>query len=90
MQEIQSGILIVDKPAGISSAKVVARVKKAVGARKTGHAGTLDPFATGIMICCINQATRLARFFLHSTKKIPGRHRAGHDYRHPGPDRHRH
>lgn len=69
MQEIQSGILIVDKPAGISSAKVVARVKKAVGARKTGHAGTLDPFATGVMVCCINQATRLARFFLHSTKK---------------------
>jgi len=69
MQQNQSGVLIIDKPADISSAKVVARIKKALGARKAGHAGTLDPFATGVMVCCINQATRLARFFLHSEKK---------------------
>ena len=68
MQQNQSGILIIDKPANISSARVVARIKKALGARKAGHAGTLDPFATGVMVCCINQATRLARFFLHSEK----------------------
>ncbi len=61
--------MIIDKPVNISSARVVARVKKALGARKAGHAGTLDPFATGVMVCCINQATRLARFFLHSEKK---------------------
>ncbi|OQX16684.1 MAG: tRNA pseudouridine(55) synthase TruB [Desulfobacteraceae bacterium IS3] len=64
----ESGILIVDKPEGISSAKLVARVKKLLGAAKAGHAGTLDPFATGVMICCINQATRLSRFFLHGNK----------------------
>ena len=65
----QSGILVVDKPAGITSAGVVARVKKIFGARKVGHAGTLDPFATGILVCCINRGTKLARFFLHGNKK---------------------
>ncbi|MBW1821190.1 MAG: tRNA pseudouridine(55) synthase TruB [Deltaproteobacteria bacterium] len=64
-----SGVLVVDKPAGISSAKVVAIVKKALSAKKAGHAGTLDPFATGVLVCCINDATRLARFFLHDKKK---------------------
>jgi len=68
----KSGILIVDKPAGMTSAKVVARLKKIAGYRKIGHAGTLDPLATGILICCINQATRLARFFLHGSKKYQG------------------
>ena len=67
-----SGIVIIDKPAGISSAKVVALLKKKVGLRKVGHAGTLDPFATGVLICCVNQATRLARFFLHGKKTYQG------------------
>ena len=40
--------------------------------KKAGHAGTLDPFATGILVCCLNQATRLARFFLHDWKKYTG------------------
>ncbi len=69
MQHELSGIVIVDKPAGITSAKVVARVKKLFGARKAGHTGTLDPFATGVLVCCINRATKLARFFLHGKKK---------------------
>lgn len=64
-----SGILIVDKSAGISSAKVVARVKKLLKARKAGHTGTLDPLATGVLVCCINRATKLSRFFLHGEKK---------------------
>jgi tRNA pseudouridine55 synthase len=46
----------------------VAIVKKLLPARKVGHTGTLDPFATGVMICCINQATRLASFFLSGHK----------------------
>jgi tRNA pseudouridine55 synthase len=61
--------LVVDKPADITSAKVVARVKRQLGAGKVGHAGTLDPFATGVLVCCINRATKLARFFLHGNKK---------------------
>ena len=53
----------------MSSAAVVRIVKKALQARKVGHAGTLDPFAEGVLICCINQATRLAGFLMHGTKK---------------------
>ncbi len=47
-------------------------MKKISRAKKVGHTGTLDPFATGVMICCINNATRLARFFLHGDKKYRG------------------
>jgi len=68
----KSGILIIDKPAGMTSAKVVAWLKKNAGYRKAGHAGTLDPLATGLLVCCVNQATRLARFFLHGSKKYQG------------------
>jgi tRNA pseudouridine55 synthase len=64
-----SGVIVVDKPPGITSAKVVARVKKWLRARKAGHTGTLDPFATGVLVCCINRATKLSRFFLHGKKK---------------------
>jgi len=64
-----SGVIVVDKPPGITSAKVVARVKKLLKARKAGHTGTLDPFATGVLLCCINRATKLSRFFLHGEKK---------------------
>jgi len=62
------GIIIVDKPENMSSARVVARIKAALGAKKVGHTGTLDPFATGLLVCCINRATRLARFFLEGDK----------------------
>ncbi len=63
-----SGILILDKPEGLSSAQAVGRVKKLLGARKAGHAGTLDPFATGVLVCMLNQATRLGRFLLAGEK----------------------
>jgi tRNA pseudouridine55 synthase len=53
----------------MTSAQAVARVKRSLRARKVGHAGTLDPFATGLLICCVNQATRLARFLLHGKKR---------------------
>jgi tRNA pseudouridine55 synthase len=64
-----NGIIVIDKPKDISSAKVVASVKKALNAAKVGHAGTLDPFAEGVLVCCVNQATRLAGFLLHGPKK---------------------
>ncbi len=63
-----SGILVVDKPASLSSAAVVARVKRLLGAAKVGHTGTLDPFAVGVLVCCIDQATKLAQFLLHAPK----------------------
>lgn len=55
----RSGILLVDKPAGITSHDVVSRVRKLVGTRKVGHAGTLDPLATGLLVLGVNGATRL-------------------------------
>ena len=63
-----SGIIVVDKPQNITSARVVAEVKRLLDARKVGHAGTLDPFAAGVLVCCINDATRLARFLLAGNK----------------------
>ena len=63
-----NGVLVIDKPAGISSAKVVSAVKRLLRVGKAGHAGTLDPFATGMLIVCVNQATKLARFWLNSSK----------------------
>ncbi len=64
-----NGIVVVDKPGNISSAKVVAVVKRIFEAKKAGHTGTLDPFATGVLVCCINDATRLAQFLLKDKKK---------------------
>lgn len=53
-----SGLLVVDKPLGWSSMDVVRKVRDAAGFVKTGHGGTLDPLATGVVICCIGSATR--------------------------------
>jgi tRNA pseudouridine55 synthase len=52
------GLLVVDKPPGLSSMDVVRRVRHAAGGAKTGHAGTLDPLATGVLVCCLGPATR--------------------------------
>jgi len=57
-----NGILIIDKPAGITSHDVVSRVRRILGTRRVGHTGTLDPFATGVMVILVGQATRLAQF----------------------------
>lgn len=62
------GIVVVDKPKHMTSAKVVADVKRLLRAKKVGHSGTLDPFAEGVLVCCINDATRLARFLLAGNK----------------------
>jgi tRNA pseudouridine55 synthase len=53
------GIVIVDKPAGMTSHDVVARVRRLAGTRRVGHAGTLDPMATGVLVIGVEQATRL-------------------------------
>lgn len=57
--EVVSGLVVVDKPGGITSHGVVARVRKLAGTRKVGHAGTLDPMATGVLVLGTNRATRL-------------------------------
>ncbi len=55
-----SGLLLLDKPAGMTSFAVAARVRKLLRVDKVGHCGTLDPFATGLLLICINQGTRIA------------------------------
>lgn len=62
------GILVVDKPAGITSAGVTARLKRLLKPQKIGHTGTLDPFATGVLAICLNEATRAADQFLNLNK----------------------
>ena len=52
------GLIVVDKAIGMSSMDVVRRVRRAAGGAKTGHAGTLDPLATGVVICCLGKATK--------------------------------
>jgi tRNA pseudouridine55 synthase len=54
-----SGLVVVDKPGGLTSHDVVARVRRLAGTRKVGHAGTLDPMATGVLVLGVNRATRL-------------------------------
>ncbi|MDX1658593.1 MAG: tRNA pseudouridine(55) synthase TruB [Nitriliruptorales bacterium] len=56
------GVLVVDKPAGLTSHDVVDVVRKAAHQRKVGHTGTLDPDATGVLVLCLGRATRLVRF----------------------------
>ena len=63
-----NGLVIVDKPAGITSHDVVARVRRLAGTRKVGHAGTLDPMATGVLVVGINRATRLLGHLLLTDK----------------------
>ncbi len=63
-----NGVLPVYKPANMSSAQVVARVKKYLKVKKAGHTGTLDPFATGLVLVALGKATRIAQFLLKSEK----------------------
>jgi tRNA pseudouridine55 synthase len=60
--------VLVDKPAGLTSHDVVARVRRALGTRAVGHTGTLDPFATGLLVVLVGRATRLARFVERQAK----------------------
>jgi len=61
-------ILPADKPAGVSSHDMVSRARRALGVRRIGHAGTLDPFATGLLLLLVGRATRLARYFVELPK----------------------
>jgi len=63
-----NGVLVIDKPYGWTSAKAVAFARRATGGAKVGHAGTLDPLATGVLVLCIGRATRLVESFMNSPK----------------------
>src|SRR2546423_10599383 len=56
------GVLLVDKPAGMTSHDVVAVARRALGTRRIGHTGTLDPFATGLLVLLVGRGTRLAPY----------------------------
>jgi tRNA pseudouridine55 synthase len=73
----EDGVLIIDKPEGLTSHDVVARVRKILGTRRVGHAGTLDPFATGVLVVCVNRATRLAQFLTGDDKEYVATMRLG-------------
>ena len=64
-----AGLLVVDKPLGMTSARAVAAVKRRAGGAKTGHAGTLDPLATGVLVIGIGRATRLLGQFMDAEKR---------------------
>jgi tRNA pseudouridine55 synthase len=64
-----NGLLIIDKPEGLTSHDVVARVRRTLRTKRVGHTGTLDPLATGVMVILVGKATRLAKFLEKDTKE---------------------
>ncbi|HEU5420502.1 MAG TPA: tRNA pseudouridine(55) synthase TruB [Streptosporangiaceae bacterium] len=72
-----SGLLIVDKPAGLTSHDVVARVRRLAGTRRVGHAGTLDPMATGVLVVGVEKATRLLGYLALTEKEYTATIRLG-------------
>ena len=71
------GVVIVDKPAGITSHDAVDRVRKLLGERKAGHTGTLDPMATGVLAVCVGEATKIASFLTGDDKVYEATMRLG-------------
>ncbi len=66
-----------NKPSGITSRQAVTRVQQMLSARKAGHAGTLDPMATGVLLICLNEATKITRFFTDMDKQYHARIKLG-------------
>lgn len=73
----RSGLLVVDKPGGITSHDVVSRTRKLCGTRKVGHAGTLDPMATGVLVLGVNSSTRLLTYVVGLEKEYEATIRLG-------------
>lgn len=68
MEKLNHGVLIVDKPKGITSHDVVDIARKALNTRRIGHIGTLDPNATGVLVLCVGNATKLVKYFTEHSK----------------------
>ena len=73
------GIVLIDKPAGLTSHDVVARTRRLAATRKVGHAGTLDPMATGLLVLGIGRATRLLTYLVGADKTYEATVRLGQD-----------
>ena len=74
---VPSGLVIVDKPAGLTSHDVVARIRRLAGTRRVGHAGTLDPMATGVLVVGVEKATRLLGYLTATEKQYDATIRLG-------------
>jgi tRNA pseudouridine55 synthase len=72
-----AGVLLIDKPEGPTSHDVVAAARRALGTRRVGHAGTLDPFASGLLLLCVGPATRLAEYATALAKRYEATLRLG-------------
>ncbi|MBD8605933.1 tRNA pseudouridine(55) synthase TruB [Aeromicrobium sp. CFBP 8757] len=77
MTGVGSGLVIVDKPAGWTSHDVVGRMRRLAQTKKVGHAGTLDPMATGVLVLGVNRATRLLGYLTHADKEYVATIRLG-------------
>ncbi|MDD3579565.1 MAG: tRNA pseudouridine(55) synthase TruB [Desulfobacca sp.] len=77
MKPAGQGIIVIDKPAGISSFGVVKAVRRILKVKKIGHLGTLDPFATGVLPLCLNEATKLVPFLIEESKTYQATLRLG-------------
>jgi len=73
----EAGLVVVDKAGGMTSHDVVARVRRLAGTRKVGHAGTLDPMATGVLVIGVNRATRLLGHLMLTEKAYDATIRLG-------------
>ncbi|HEY1586123.1 MAG TPA: tRNA pseudouridine(55) synthase TruB [Polyangia bacterium] len=72
-----NGVVVVDKPGGITSFDVVAEVRRTLGERRVGHTGTLDPMATGVLPICVGEATKLVPFLMSGDKEYEAELRLG-------------
>ena len=72
------GLVVVDKPAGLTSHDVVARVRRLADTRRVGHAGTLDPMATGVLVLGVGRATKLLTYLVGADKTYTATIRLGH------------
>ena len=69
---MNAGVVLIDKQEGLTSAKAVAILKRKLNLKKVGHAGTLDPFATGLLVCLVGKSTKLAQVGLFGRKAYEG------------------
>src|SRR5215471_15104064 len=72
-----NGVLVVDKPVGPTSFGVVQKVRLALGVKKAGHTGTLDPLASGVLPLCLGEATKVAAFLAQGDKSYQARLKLG-------------
>ena len=77
LPDVESAVLPIDKPQGLTSFDVIRRLRRILNTKKIGHAGTLDPMATGLLVCLVGRATKLSDHFLVQPKAYAGTIRLG-------------